>query len=121
MRAREFIRESSSKFGADQLDAMPGMEVLPGLDNSNPYHMWRFIVAAGALDGKGNGYKMSKDGPLGQKLNTISYTPEDAAIINATAKALGLKVNEVSDKESHEPADTDAISPIVGFKGYKRR
>ena len=120
MRAKEFVSESKKDFAPDQLDAMPGMEVLPQLDNSNPYHMWRFIVAAGALDGKGNGYKMAKDGPLGQKLNTISYTPEDAAIINATAKSLGLDVKEVSDKKSHEPPDTQSKSPIKGFKGYPR-
>ena len=120
MRARDFIRESSGNFEKDQLAAMPGMEKLPELDNSNPYHMWRFIVAAGALDGKGNGNKMVKNGPLGQKLNTISYTPEDAAIVKATAKALGLKIDQVSDNKSHEPSDTNNKSPIKGFKGYPR-
>jgi hypothetical protein len=120
MRAKEFVVESQKKFDSDQLDAMPGMEVLPQLDNSNPYHMWRFIVASAALDGKGNGYKLAKDGPLGQKLNTISYTPEDNAIIKATADTLGLRVDTVSDKESHEPPDTHIVSPIIGFKGYKR-
>jgi len=54
MRANEFIVESMKEFSPEQLAAIPGMQKIPGLDNSNPYHMWRFIVAAGALDGKGN-------------------------------------------------------------------
>jgi hypothetical protein len=119
MRAREFVVEGE-KFHQDHLAAIPGMQMLPQLDNSNPYHMWRFIVAAGALDGKGNGYKLPLDGPIGQKLNTVTYSKEDGDIIKATAKALGLKSNTVSDQASREPEGTNKTSPVKGFKGYKR-
>lgn len=119
MRAKEFIVEAE-QFHQDHLAAIPGMQMIPGLDNSNPYHMWRFIVAAGALDGKGNGYKLEKDGPIGQKLNTITYSKEDGDIIKQTAKSLGLKVNQVSDQASHEPETTNKTSPVKGFKGYTR-
>jgi hypothetical protein len=121
MRANEFIVESMKEFSPEQLAAIPGMQKIPSLDNSNPYHMWRFIVAAGALDGKGNGYKLDLEGPLGQKLNTMTYTKEDGEIINATAKALGLKVEQVSSQESSEPDFIHKQSPVQGFKGYKRR
>lgn len=119
MRAREFVVEGE-KFHQDHLAAIPGMQKLPGLDNSNPYHMWRFIVAAGAMDGKGNGHKLELDGPIGQKLNTVTYSKEDGDIIKQTAKSLGLKVNDVSDQASHEPSDTNKTSPVKGFKGYAR-
>jgi len=117
MRAREFIIEDN-RFRKDQLSAIPGMQKLPNLDNSNPYHMWRFIVATGALDGKGNGFKLELDGPIGQKLNTVTYSKEDGDIIKATAKALGIKVSTVSDQASHESDDTHKISPVKGFGGY---
>jgi hypothetical protein len=119
MRAKEFVVEGE-KFHQDHLSAIPGMQMLPGLDNSNPYHMWRFIVASGALDGKGNGNKLELDGPIGQKLNTVTYSKEDGDIVKATAKSLGLKVDEVSSQASDEPNDTNKTSPIKGFKGYKR-
>jgi len=119
MRAREFVTEGE-KFHKDHLAAIPGMQMLPGLDNSNPYHMWRFIVAAGAHDGKGNGYSLAKDGPIGQKLNTITYSKEDGDIIRDTAKSMGLKIDQVSDQASHEPEGTNKTSPVKGFKGYKR-
>ena len=45
MRAREFIVERKD-FLPSQKAAIPGMQRFPQLDNSNPYHMWRFIVAA---------------------------------------------------------------------------
>lgn len=119
MRAKEFVTEGE-KFHKDHLSAIPGMQKLPELDNSNPYHMWRFIVAAGAHDGKGNGYDLPKDGPIGQKLNTITYSKEDGDIIKATAKSMGLKVNQVSDQASREPDGTNKASPVKGFKGYPR-
>jgi hypothetical protein len=120
MRAKEFISESTKDFSPEQKAAIPGMQKIPELDNSNPYHMWRFIVAAGALDGKGNGNKLDLDGPLGQKLNTMTYSKEDGEIINATARALGLKVDQVSSQESTEPDYIQKVSPVKGFKGYPR-
>jgi hypothetical protein len=120
MRAREFIFEDEQKFHKDHLSVMPGMHKYPGLDNSNPYHMWRYMIAAGAYDGKGNGYRLAKDGPIGQKLTTMSYTDEDAAILNDTAKSFGVKKKQVSSIRSVEPENIHKTSPIKGFKGYAR-
>ena len=118
MRAREFIAESN--FDKDHQLAIPGAEKYMGLDNSNPYHMWRYIVAAGALDGKGNGYKLPLEGPTGQKLTTIAYTPEDQGILHATAKALGFKPTKMSRRDSTEPPEIHRVSPVKGFRGYSK-
>ena len=62
MRAREFVAEDAhSKFHDDQLGPMPGMKRYDGLDNSNPYAMWRFIVAV-----------------AGQPKNCLLYTSDAA-------------------------------------------
>ena len=120
MRAHEFISESKEDFAPEQKAAIPGMQVFPGLDNSNPYHMWRFIVATAAQPADGSVPDFALDGPLGQKMNTISYSKADAEILDATAKSLGLEKKDVSTQPSEEPDDTNVVSPVRGFKGYAR-
>ncbi len=122
MRAQEFISEDShSKFRNDQLGPMTGMMRYDGLDNSSPYKMWRFMVmAAGQPLDNENGYSMSKDGPIGQKMSTLAYSKADADILAATAKALGEPGTILSSQESTEPTDTHKTSPVKAFKGYAR-
>lgn len=124
MRAREFVAEDAhSKFHDDQLGPMTGMKRYDGLDNSNPYAMWRFIVAAAGQpkqDQTDPTAPLSKDGPIGQKLSTLSYTKADAEILDATARAMGEKGTVISSQESTEPATTNKISPVKGFQGYPR-
>ena len=120
MKASEFVSEDK-KFHKDHLRAMPGMEKFDSIDNSNPYHMWRFLVAVAGQPNDGTHPDLELDGPLGQKLNTISYSKEDAKIIAATAKSLGLAATQVSDHASDEPEDTHRTSPVKGFAGYQRR
>ena len=123
MRAREFVTEAQSRFHDYQLGPMTGLKRYPGIDNSNPYHMWRFLVAAAGMpksDDIDPTPPLTKDGPLGQKLSTLSYTDADAAILDATAKMFGEEGVEVSSQASTEPVDTNKKSPINGFKGYGR-
>jgi hypothetical protein len=122
MRAREFVAESASQetFAVDQRDAIPDMEKFNALDNSNPYEMWRFIVAAAGEPYDGESFRMKKYGPTGQKFVTVAYTQADADIINATAKTLGVKGTHVTTKTSSEAPDTNITSPVKGFKGYPK-
>jgi hypothetical protein len=124
MRAKEFVTEDSySKFHDYQLGPMPGMQRYDGLDNSNPYNMWRFIVAVAGQPKKDEfdaTPPLSKGGPIGQKMSTLAYSKADAAILDATARAMGEKGTEISSQESTEPTDTNKTSPVKGFKGYAR-
>lgn len=124
MRAKEFVTEEThSKFRDDQLGPMPGMMRYDGLDNSNPYNMWRFIVAVAGQPKKDEfdaTPPLDKHGPIGQKMSTMSYSKADAEILAATAKSLGEKGTVISSQESTEPVDTNKTSPVKGFKGYSR-
>ena len=122
MRAKEFISEEThSKFRDDQLGPMPGMMRYDGLDNSSPYKMWRFLVAAaGQPIDKENGHQMANTGPIGQKMSSLAYSQADADILAATAQALGEKGTVLSSQESTEPTDTHKTSPVKAFKGYGR-
>jgi len=122
MRAQEFIAEAHEKYTDEQLGPMTGAERYDGLDNSNPYAMWRFIVAAAGMGGKDNPHPpLNPLGPIGQKLSTLAYTQGDADILAATAKAMGEKSTPISTQASEEPATVHKVSPIKGFKGYKRK
>jgi len=117
MRAREFIVEDANEtLTPDEQTAIPDMEKFDGLDNSNPYMMWRFMVAAAGEPE----FKMARQGPTGQKFVTVAYTQADADIINATAKTLGVKGTHITTKNSSEAPDTNITSPVNGFKGYGR-
>lgn len=124
MRAKEFVTEDAhSKFHDDQLGPMPGMKRYDGLDNSNPYAMWRFIVAVAGQPKKDEfdaTDTLSKIGPIGQKMSTLAYSKADAEILDATARAMGEKGTTISSQESTEPVTTNKTSPIKGFAGYPR-
>jgi hypothetical protein len=124
MRAKEFVIEDAhSKFHDDQLGPMPGMKRYDGLDNSNPYAMWRFIVAVAGQPKKDEfdaTDTLSKIGPIGQKMSTLAYSKADAEILDATARAMGEKGTTISSQESTEPVTTNKTSPIKGFAGYPR-
>jgi hypothetical protein len=99
------------------------MKRYDGLDNSNPYNMWRFIVAVAGQPKKDEfdpTPPLSKGGPIGQKMSTLAYSKADAEILNATARAMGEVGTEISSQESTEPTDTHKVSPVKGFKGYAR-
>lgn len=124
MRAREFVTEEShSKFHDYQLGPMTGMMRYDGLDNSNPYMMWRYLVAVAGQPKKDEfdpTKPLEKGGPTGQKMVSLAYTKADAEILDATAKSLGEKGTEISSQESTEPLDTHKVSPVRAFKGYSR-
>ena len=123
MRATEFIVEgpgkkiTKEKLEQSSSNALPGAERWDQLDNSSPYHAYRFGIAlAGNPD-----YPMNLEGPTGQKTVTIAYSQGDADIINATAKNLGFTSNQLTPSGSTEPDDIHKASPVSGFKGYKRK
>lgn len=109
MRAKEFIVEKNSKMAASAVDAIPSATKFPDLDNSSPYHAYRFGVAlAGMPD-----YPMPLEGPFQQKLVTVGYTEADDAIIKATGKHLGFQGVVLTTKKSEELSDTNTVSPVA--------
>jgi hypothetical protein len=117
MRAREFVVEAATeKLTPDERTAIPDMEKFNSLDNSNPYGMWRFMVAAAGEPE----FKMARSGPTNQKFVTVAYTDVDAEIINATAKTMGVKGTQITTRNSTEGPGAGVVSPIRAFKGYPR-
>jgi hypothetical protein len=116
MRAKEFIiREGKTPLAADAVTSIPGAQRFDDLDNSSPYHAYRFGVAlAGMPD-----YPMNLEGPVGQKTVTIGYTEADDEIIKATGKHLGFQGVVMTPRTSTEVSDTNTTSPVSNWNKKK--
>jgi len=133
MRAREFISEDASfdkgSIHADVARSLPATYIIPALQNQNAYMQYRFSVAlAGA---KGKAARKAEGDPefdptssWGENEIVISSDPDIGKWIDMALKDMGLPASDkklVSTKTSDELTDTVLKSPVVAFKGYKRR
>ena len=114
------IVEAHSKFPEEHHMPMTGMQRYDGLDNSNPYMMWRFLVAAAGHPKQEGDTHLSLESPIGNRMASLAYTDADAEILRATAAAMGEKGTTISTQDSSEPEYIYKTSPVVGFKGYPR-
>jgi hypothetical protein len=110
MRAREFITEADD-LTAQSVSTLPGAKVWPALDNSSPYHSYRYGVALAAAPHS----DMDKEGPVKQNMMTVSYTDADEKIIQAAGKTMGVSGKNLSTKDSRETAD-NVTSPVAKRK-----
>lgn len=134
MRAKEFLTEQELAVVHDGLDiaymSLPYTYMLPELNNSSFYDIYRFGVAVAAVRGEmgnqdkvqdKNRPKFRPESKLGKHLTVSSFDPNVGKVID---KAL-TKVNKhgkiaVSSPGSEEMTDTNKGSPIKAFRGYPR-
>jgi hypothetical protein len=96
--------------------ATPGLRSHTKLDNSSPYHPYRFAAhflgGAGAPDGKYE-HEPKRDGPNGQSLVTSAYSDGDRKILDQAAKAFGAEAKHIqlSPNGSSEVSDVNKVSP----------
>ena len=122
MKIRDIIVESNNSdlnndgIPDSQQTATPGMRSYTALNNSDPYHPWRFgamfLGGAGAPDGKYE-HEPAKDGPNGQSLVIAAYSEGERAILDQAAKAFGLeaKHTQLTPDGSSEVKDVNKTSP----------
>ena len=136
MRATEFLTEQELSKVHDALDiaalALPYTYMMPEINNSNFYDIYRFGVALAAVRGESN----DDDGVHQNKQQTPNFRPEtkwgpnlivssfDPDVGDLIDKAL-KKVQKhgkisVSSKCIHEMKDTNNTYPVKSFKGYQR-
>ena len=95
--------------------ATPGMRSHHHLDNSSPYHPWRFAAyflgGAGAADGKYE-HEPKKDGPNGQSLITAAYTDGERRILDQAAKAFGPEATDFIQLTPNGSTETDTVHKV---------
>jgi hypothetical protein len=115
MKINEIVTEG--KLRTSTKYALPDAEVFDDLDNSSPYHMYRFGIAlAGSPDNFGD-----VDGPTRSNLVTIGYTDADREIIDAAKRQQGRTSTRLTKKKSQEMPDVNRQSPVQPQGPVKRK
>ena len=115
MRAKEFIQETTKPIRKSVKGALPSGRIHYTLDNSNPYHSYRYGIALASSPDD----DMFTDGPYGSKLLTVGYTEADREIIEKADKILGVKSTPISADNSIEVDTTNTVSPVAKPKKNK--
>jgi hypothetical protein len=127
MRAREFITEEKT-LPSEQADPMNHVFVLPGVNSSDPYQIYRFGVALARARSDAGPDKIpniptwSAEAAFGEHAVVAGFDYSVEPVIDQALKMAGLpsKKVQVSTPNSLEPAMVNYQSPVRGFKGYPR-
>ena len=127
MRAREFVTENKH-LPPEQADPMNHVFVLPGVNSSDPYQIYRFGVAlARARSDAGtdqilNMPAWSAEAAFGEHAVVAGFDNSVEPIIDQALKMAGLpsKKVQVSTPNSLEPSMVNHQSPVRAFNGYPR-
>ena len=126
MRAREFITEQE-KLPPELADPMNHVFVLPGVQSSDPYQIYRLGVAmARARSDAGTDGLTSKlpawsaEAAFGEDAVIAGFDASVEPIIDQALKMAGLpaKKIQISTPNSLEPASVNHTSPVKPFNGY---
>jgi hypothetical protein len=128
MRAREFLREEAT-LPPEQADPMNHVFVLPGVQSSDPYQIYRLGVAmARARSDTGtdgitdNIPAWSANAAFGEDAVIAGFNNSVGAIIDQALTMSGLpaKKVQISSPNSLEPSLVNRQSPVNAFAGYPR-
>ena len=134
MRAKEFLTEQQLQDVHDALDvaalSLPYTYMMPELQNSNFYDIYRFGVAIAEVRGEmghedgvqdQNRPDFRASSGWGQNLIVSSFDPNVGKVIDkALSKTHHKGKLAVSSSGSEEMKDTYKGSPIKPFKGYTK-
>ena len=127
MRAREFITEEKT-LPPEQADPMNHVFVLPGVQSSDPYQIYRLGVAMArarsdaGTDGIADKLPAwSAQAAFGEDAVIAGFNAGVEPIIDQALKMAGLpaKKVQISTPNSLEPVSVNHTSPVKPFKGYK--
>ena len=133
MRAREFISEdnkgSTGSITQGVALALPGAFKIPKLKNNDPYEQYRFGVAIAGAKGRAQRKKdevpdYGNDTIFGENEIVVSYDPSVEEWIDDALQSMGMSSKDcvrIATKNSQEMPDIEKVSPVVAFKGYKRK
>ena len=126
MRAREFVTEEKN-LPPELADPMNHVFVLPGVQSSDPYQIYRLGVAmARARSDAGTDGITSKlpawsaQAAFGEDAVVAGFDASVEPVIDRALKMAGLpaKKVQISTPNSLEPASVNHASPVKPFKGY---
>ena len=122
MRANEFIVErKGGKMTKRQQNPTRGVNKYTDADRwSSDYKLYRLGLALAACDGV-NVPEMDEESWVGRWKTLHPYSQLEQDMINVSAKAAGVKINDVNkgDMRSRETDDTYTVSPVANWNKTK--
>ena len=127
MRAREFITETTT-LPPEQADPMNHVFVLPGVQSSDPYLIYRLGVAVARARSDAGSDPIphmpdwSPRAAFGEEAVIGGFDASVEPIIDQALAMAGLPATkvQVSTPNSLEPASVQKQSPVRAFAGYPR-
>jgi hypothetical protein len=127
MRAREFITENTT-LPPEQADPMNHVFVLPGVQSSDPYLIYRLGVAVARARSDAGSDPIphmpdwSPRAAFGEEAVIGGFDASVEPIIDQALAMAGLPATkvQVSTPNSLEPASVQKQSPVRAFAGYPR-
>ena len=127
MRAREFITEQVN-LPPETADPMNHVFVLPGVQSSDPYQIYRLGVAMARARSDAGADKIpnmpawSAEAAFGEDAVIAGFNDSVGPIIDQALKMSGLPAKKVqmSTPNSLEPNLVNSNSPVKAFAGYPR-
>ena len=128
MRAREFLKEQTT-LPPEQADPMNHVFVLPGVQSSDPYQIYRLGVAMARARSDAGTDGLNDHVPgwhtqtaFGEHGVVEGMGPNVADIIDQALSMTATPGGKhlVSSGPSEEPPFVDKTSPVKAFKGYPR-
>ena len=126
MRAREFITEQAT-LPPELADPMNHVFVLPGVQSSDPYQIYRLGVAMARArsDAGTDGITdklpaWSATAAFGEEAVVAGFNDSVEPVIDQALKMAGLpaKKIQISTPNSLEPGSVNHTSPVKPFNGY---
>jgi hypothetical protein len=129
MRASEFIIEGNGgsnaggkkgKLHPDQEATMPKAHRFAGTQD-RIYDLNRAMMAVASSDGTNFTHPPTEESWIGRSNMATPYTEHEHKMLHHAYKAIGIDIDDAVNSHGTEPDTTHKVSPVKGFKGYKRK
>jgi hypothetical protein len=124
MRAKEFINEGGTgSLISGVADAIPSLNVLPGLENQDVYKQYRYGVAlAAARAAQAGDVQFDPQSVFGEKMIVVARDDTEEETIALALQMIGQPNNKrlISTSKSTEAADVNTKSPCAPQYKTKR-
>lgn len=116
MRLRDLLEASVPPLEPNVESTISPTMIIPSLINSDTYKQYRYNVALAAV----RAYEAGEVGfdiqsTWNESLAAVAYTDAEMATIELANKLMGVNGLMISDSKSHEPKDTNTVSPVAKF------
>ena len=115
MRLRDLYENVGLNIPDSMRYTMPRTVIFPDMDLYYEYYDFLKAMACHPeLDGVTLNDRTMRDVPI-----AVAYTPQEYEMIQAVAKRMGKKTEEIAFQGSTEPPGTQTVSPVMKFNMFE--